>query len=489
VTLTPEEKLEIARQLDRLGVDTIEAGFPITSQGEFEACKMICREGLKAEISLLARVNRQDMDRAISCEPDLIHLFIATSDIHLQYKLKISREEAITRAVEGIEYVKAHGLPVEFSAEDATRTDLDFLVEFFKTVEDAGADRIDIPDTVGVAWPERIKEIVSRVNESVRLPISIHCHDDYGLATANTIAAVVAGARRIHVTINGLGERAGNAALEEVVMALHRLYGKKTAVNPKLIYETSRLVSRLTGVLVQPNKAIVGENAFAHESGIHTHGILNLPATYEPMEPELVGRTRTLQVGKHAGTHGVLAQLKELGLNPTKEQVRMIVAKAKEIADKGKTLTDSDLEAIARTIMGETPLEKRRVRLKDMVVVTGINLVPTASVKMEVEGVERVVAETGVGPVDAAVKAIQRAAGDYPKLTLKEYRLEAITGGTDALAEVLIKVEDEQGNLASARGAGVDVVVASVNAMIEAINRIAIKQGRGTQARWRGGTP
>ncbi|MEM3077871.1 MAG: 2-isopropylmalate synthase [Nitrososphaerales archaeon] len=476
VSLTPEEKLEIARQLDKLGVDTIEAGFPIASKGEMEAIKLIVKEGLNAEICGLARVNKSDIDAALSCGVGCIHVFIATSDIHLNYKLKLTREQALQKAIEGVEYAKSHGVQVEFSAEDATRSDLDYLKQVFKAVEDAGADRIDIPDTVGIITPARIYQLVGEIKKTVKLPISLHCHDDFGMAVANTLAGIEAGAVRAHVTVNGLGERAGNASLEEVVMALHSLYRKKTRINTRLIYETSKLVSELTGIIVQPNKAIVGDNAFGHESGIHTHGVLSMPLTYEPIEPELVGRKRWIQAGKHAGAHGILAELREMGWQPNEDQLKEIVEKVKELGDKGKTITDTDLSAIARSVMRKTTEEEKVINLADLAVMTGVKVVPTASVKLILDGKEYVAAETGVGPVDSAVKAIQKVTDSLANIKLKEYRLEAITGGSDALAEVIIKVEDKNGNVASARATGEDIVITSVEAMINGINKILIKR-------------
>jgi 2-isopropylmalate synthase len=476
VSLTPEEKLEIARQLDKLGVDTIEAGFPIASKGEMEAIKLIVKEGLNAEICGLARVNKSDIDAALDCGVGCIHVFIATSDIHLNYKLKLTREQALQKAIEGVEYAKSHGVQVEFSAEDATRSDLDYLKKVYKAVEEAGADRIDIPDTVGIMTPTRIYQLVSEIKKTVKLPISLHCHDDFGMAVANTLAGIEAGAVRAHVTVNGLGERAGNASLEEVVMALHSLYKKKTRINTRLLYETSKLVSELTGIMVQPNKAIVGDNAFAHESGIHTHGVLSMPLTYEPIEPEIVGRKRWIQAGKHAGTHGILAELREMGWQPNEDQLKEIVEKVKELGDKGKIVTDTDLSAIARSVMRKTSEEEKIINLVDLAVMTGVRVVPTASVKLILDGKEYVAAETGVGPVDSAVKAIQKVTDSLANIRLKEYRLEAITGGSDALAEVIIKVEDKNGNVASARATGEDIVITSVEAMIDGINKILIKR-------------
>ncbi len=474
VTLTPEDKLTIAMQLDKLGVDVIEAGFPIVSQGETEAVKMIVKQGLRSEISVLARTDKRDIDAALACDVKYVHTFIATSDIHLQYKLKLSREEALRKAIDAIDYCKAHGLYVEFSAEDATRSDREYLKRVYKAVVNVKADRIDVPDTVGYATPKYIYSLISELKDTVNVPISIHCHDDFGLAVANSIAAIEAGAECAHVTINGLGERAGNASLEEFVMALHSLYNKKTRINTKLLYETSKLVSSLTGIIVQPNKAIVGENAFGHESGIHTHGVLSNPLCYEPISPELVGRKRWLEAGKHAGIHGVSAMLDEYGIKPTQEQLRQIVAKVKELGDKGKHVTDADLIAIASQIMNQQSIVEH-VKLMDFVVTTGINVVPTASVRLIIDGKEYVIAETGVGPVDAALKAIQRITDKIASIRLNEFRLESISGGSDALAEVSIKVEDSKGRIASARMTGEDIVVTSVQAMINGINKVMMK--------------
>lgn len=475
VTLTPQNKVKIAVQLDKLGVDVIEAGFPIVSQGEIDAVMEIAKQGLSCEVAGLARAEKRDIDAVINCGLKYVHTFIATSDIHLQYKLKISREEALRKAIEAVEYSKSHGLYVEFSAEDATRTDREFLKQVYKAVVDAGADRIDVPDTVGYSNPKYINKLITELKTTVNVPISIHCHDDFGLAVANSIAAIDAGASCAHVTINGLGERAGNASLEEFVMALHCLYGKKTHIKTELLYETSRLVSSLTGIVVQPNKAIIGENAFGHESGIHTHGVLSNPLTYEPISPELVGRKRWLEAGKHAGAHGVSAMLEEYGLKPTQEQLREIVDKIKELGDKGKHITDADLLVIASQIMHMEGLEQK-VKLTDFVVTTGMSVVPTASVRLLVEGKEFVAADTGLGPVDAALKAIQKITNELASVKLREFRLEAITGGSDALAEVSIKVEDKFGNVASARAAGEDIVIASVQAMINGLNRIMLKK-------------
>ncbi len=476
VSLTPEEKLEIARQLTRLGVDAIEAGFPISSEGEAAGVKLIAREGLSAEVYALARASSQDIDAALRCDVGYLHIFVATSDLHLQHKLRFSREQALEKAVQAVSYAKEHGLVVEFSAEDATRSDSEYLGRVFRAVCDVGADRVNIPDTVGVTSPTVMQGIVRSVRGAVDRPISVHCHDDFGLAVANSLAGIEAGAVQAHVTVNGIGERAGNASLEELVMALHQLAGKKTRVNTTLLYETSRLVAKITGVVVQPNKAIVGDNAFGHESGIHTHGVSAEASTYEPFDPALVGRRRWFQAGKHAGAHGIAAQLAEMGLSPTTEELAQIVSRVKDLADKGKTVTDADLLAIAETVTSSFAADSNPVSLVDFAVMTGIGVVPTASVRIKINGSQYVSSETGVGPVDSAMKAIQKLTDLLVHVRLKEYRLEAITGGSDALAEVLVKVEDDSGVTVSARTTGEDVVRASAEAMILGINKLLLKR-------------
>lgn len=478
VALSPEKKLAIAKKLDELGVDAIEAGFPIISDGEQKAIKLITQANLSAEICGLARTSKKDIDAAIDCGLTYIHTFIATSDIHLQYKLKMTREQALAKAIEAVEYGKSHGLQVEFSAEDATRTDRDFLKHVFSEVAKAKADRIDIPDTVGYSTPQYMAEITKDAVAATKLPVSVHCHNDFGLAVANAIAGLQAGAQCAHVTINGIGERAGNASLEELVMGLQCLqFGEKweTGINTKLLYDTSRFVSNLVGIAVQPNKAIVGENAFGHESGIHTHGILNNPLTYEPISPELVGRTRWLQVGKHAGLHGVSAMLEEYGIKPNETQLKQILEKVKTIGDQGKQVTDVELLSIANEILGEHAI-KRIVQLSGFSVSTGIGIMPYAFVKLNIDDIDYIGTDYGVGPVDAALNAIQKITGEIAKVRVKEYKLDSISGGSDALCEVTIKVEDAYGNMSSAKSIGEDIVTTSVQAVIEGINRIMLKK-------------
>ncbi|MFH1327450.1 MAG: 2-isopropylmalate synthase, partial [Candidatus Bathyarchaeota archaeon] len=339
VALTPEDKLAIAIQLNRLGVDVIEAGFPFSSSSEKKAFSLISRENLDSEICGLARTSKGDIDAALKCGVDSIHVFIATSDIHLKHKLNLTRDQAIKKAVNMVEYAKEQGITVEFSAEDATRTDLSFLKQIYSVVVEAGADRINVPDTVGVMIPTKMYSLIRELKKVIKVPISVHCHNDFGLAVANSLAGFEAGASQIHVTVNGIGERSGNAALEEVVTALYSFYHQKTNVKMNLIYETSRLVSRFTGIFAPPNKAIVGENAFAHESGIHTAGILRMPLTYEPLKPELVGRKRLLIAGKHAGTHGIRKELEESGFKLNDVQLKEIVSKVKDLGGRGKLVT------------------------------------------------------------------------------------------------------------------------------------------------------
>ncbi|MCD6235772.1 MAG: 2-isopropylmalate synthase [Thaumarchaeota archaeon] len=475
VTLTPEQKLEIAVQLDRLGVDVIEAGFPVASEGERRAVKLISEAGLKAEVCALARAVKEDIDAAMKSDPTTIHVFFSTSDVHLRI-IGVSREEVIEKVQDAVSYVKDHGFICEFSPMDATRTDLAFLKEVSKAAEEAGADRIDIPDTVGIMTPETMRELVSEVKKAVKIPISVHCHNDFGLAVANTLAGIEAGAAQAHVTVNGIGERAGNAALEEVVMALHLLYKKKTGVDTSKIYSLSQLVRRLTGVPIQPHKPVVGDNAFAHESGIHVKGVVIDPSTFEPFKPELVGRVRKLVAGKHAGRRGIKTILEESGITPTEEQLSEIVRRVKELGDKGKTVTDTDVVAIARAVIETPPPEKKVLDLRELVVVTGTGVIPTSSVKLDIEGKEYVSAETGVGPVDASLKAIQRITQNLAKVSLKEFRIEAVTGGSDAVAEVIVKVADERGNVVSARGAREDIVMASVEAMVNALNKLLARR-------------
>lgn len=481
VALAPEQKLQIARKLDALGVDAIEAGFPIISNGEMQAIKSISKDGLRAEICGLARTSKADIDAVVDCGLNYVHTFIATSEIHLTYKLKITKEEALEKAISSVEYAKSRGLQVEFSAEDATRTDRNFLGKMFGAVADAGADRIDIPDTVGYATPRHIFEITKLALDATKLPISVHCHNDLGLAVANTLAGIEAGASCAHVTVNGIGERAGNASLEELVMALHSLdFGKvkyETNVNTKLLYSTSKFVANLTGIKVQANKAIVGDNAFSHESGIHTHGMLSNPLTYEAIRPESVGRETGLRAGKHAGAHGISAMLKEYGIEPNRDEAHQILEDVKKVADKGGEISEVELLTIAKKVM---KLEEfvNFVKLTGFSVSTGIGNMPYAFVELEVEGKKLIGTDYGNGPVDAALKAIQSAIGKRTQITLSDYKLNSISGGSDSLCEVTVRVQDKYDNSADGKKKGGDIVITSVGATIDGLNMLLLKDAK-----------
>jgi 2-isopropylmalate synthase len=479
VSLTAEDKIEIAHQLDKLGVDTIEAGFPSSSEGEKKVVRGIAKAGLKTEVCALCRATTSDIDAAIDCDVSAIHVFIPTSLVQMKYAVNLTPKQVLDATVESVEYVKKHGLICEFSPMDATRSELPFLKNVCQAAQKAGIDRLNVPDTVGVMVPKAMTKLIEELTAVITVPISTHCHDDFGMAVANSLAAVEAGATQVQCTVNGLGERAGNASLEEVVMALHMIYKLKTGINTRLLYTTSKMVSTLTGIPVQANKAIVGENAFAHESGIHTRGVTEKPLTFEPIDPEIVGRTRKLVAGKLAGTRGIKAELEEIGIHPTEDQLKEIVQRVKELGDKGKMVTDADLFALTSAVMGEVLGEEKIVDLSDLAVMTGVKVIPTASVRLIIDGKEYVAAETGVGPVDAVLKSIQKLTRSLANIRLSEYRLEAITGGSNAVAEVVIKVEDEKGNIVSARAVREDVVMASVEAMINGINKCLIKNRKG----------
>lgn len=474
VALTVDEKIRIAKKLDKLGVNTIEAGFPVASEGEKEATREIIKLGLNAQICGLARPLKKDLDAAIDSDVDYIHTFIGTSPLHREFKLKMSKTDILNKSVEAVQYIKNHGIIAEYSAEDATRTEFDYLKEIYLAVEDAGADYINVPDTVGVMIPASMKYLISELEKIIKVPISVHCHNDFGLAVANSLSAVEAGAQQIHVTINGLGERAGNASLEEVLMALIARYGIKMDMKTELLVDTSELVSRITGVKMPPNKAIVGENAFAHEAGIHVHGVLRKAETYEPITPEIVGHTRRIILGKHTGANAIKSKLDEYGIELDNEQFNRVFNQVKKLGDKGKCITDADLKSMAETILGKA--KEEIVKLEGFSVMTGDNVMSTATVKLIINGKMSSTAKTGVGPVDAAINAIQSLVGETAGIELKEYHIESITGGTDALAEVFVIMGDNDGNRATGRSTLEDVVMASVEAVLDAINKILIEK-------------
>jgi len=474
VALSTEDKLKIAQALDELGVDIIEAGFAVNSEGEAEAIKGIANAGLKAEICSLCRASKSDIDAALACDIDSVHIFLATSKSHLEKKLKITPEEALDRGSTAVQYAKDHGLVVEFSCEDGTRTELEYLHKMHKTVEQAGVDRIDIPDTVGVMTPPAMQQFVSEIKKHTTVPLAVHCHDDFGMSVANSLAGVLGGAEEIHCTINGLGERAGNAALEEVVMSLSAFYNVRTNINSRKMAFVSRLVSQLTGIAVPPNKAIVGENAFSHESGIHVHGVLSECSTYEPMRPEIVGKERTFVIGKHSGVHAIQNKLKEYGIELEHDQMKEVVARVKKYAESGKKLDDAELLAVAYDVIGQEA--EPAIKLEEFTVFTGLNFTPTATVVLKIDGEARRASETGVGPIDASLSAIRTAVSK--NIVLQEFRLEAITGGSNALCEVTVKLGDcEDAQLLSlGKSVGSDIVTTSVDAMIEGLNRLWVRK-------------
>jgi len=475
IALSSEDKIRIAAALDDLGVDTIEAGFAASSDAEKNTLSEIARMNLNAEVCSLARCVKGDIDAVLDTGLGSMHTFIATSDLHMKYKLKMSPEQVKDKAVTMVEYAKDHGLKVQFSCEDATRSDMDFMKDVLAAVQDAGADSINIPDTVGVIIPKAMSHIVKEVKTVVKVPISVHCHNDMGLAVANTMAAVEAGATICHVCVNGIGERTGNAALEEVALNLFANYGVQT-VDLSKIGQTSKLVERITGFPVAYNKPIVGRNAFAHESGIHVHGIMNNTATYEPFLPELVGVNRRIVIGKHSGVHSVQGRLDALGIKVPEERMDELMASVKEIAVGGKEIDDDELVTIADHVMWKDAPDEHAVKLEEFAVFTGKDITSTATVTVDIAGDRRTVSETGVGPVDASIKAIRKAVNEH--MSMEEYRLNAITGKSDSICEVTVMVKNVcgEGGLSVGKAVGLDIVETSVDATMAAINKDYAKQ-------------
>ena len=468
VSLTSLEKLRIANKLDEIGVDFIEAGSAITSEGERESIKEITKQGFNAEILSFSRPLNIDIDYCLECDVDAINLVVPTSDLHISDKLKTTRKELLELSNSAIDYCKDHGLTVELSAEDASRSDFDFLKSVYLNGIEHGADRICVCDTVGILTPDLSFELFNKLND-ISVPIACHCHNDFGLAVANTLSALKGGATEFHSTINGIGERAGNTSFEECIVSIDRLLPQfSTGIKINEIYDVSKLVARLTGVYIQPNKAIVGENAFAHESGIHSDGIIKNSATYEAMTPELVGRKRKFVIGKHMGTYGLNKRLKELGLDVDESQLKQICHNIKVLADKGKTVTDVDLQVIADNVLEIN--HEDRIKLDEVTIVSGNKVMPTASVKITVDGEQILNAGVGLGPVDAAINAI-KSLDIFSDVDLIEYHVDAITGGTDAFIDVIIKLQKGD-KVVSARGTEPDIINASVKAYIAGVNRL-----------------
>ncbi len=480
-SLEAHEKLEIAKQLARLNVDIIEAGFPISSPGDFEAVKSIAQKIKGPTICALARCLKKDIDAAkAALKPSRkkrIHVFLATSKIHMRYKLRKAENEIIKLAVEGVKYARRFTDDVEFSPEDASRSEKEFLYRVIEAVIDAGAATVNIPDTVGYAIPEEFGGLIYDIKNNVpnieKAIISVHCHNDLGLGVSNSLTAVKNGARQVECTINGIGERAGNASLEEIVMSIktrNDFFGFSTDIATEEIYKTSRLVSKLTGLVVQPNKAIVGQNAFAHEAGIHQDGVLKRRTTYEIMKPEEVGLSSSkLVLGKHSGRHAFQERLKKLGYPLSASEIDKAFERFKNLADRKKFIYDEDLETIVEEEFTEVPETWRFVSLH---IVSGTQTIPTAAIKLKSKAGLSSEAASGDGPVDACCKAIDKIT--KMKGELMDYSIQAVTKGKDAFGEVTLRVKSK-GKVVIGKAASTDVIEASAKAYLNAINKLIRK--------------
>ncbi len=479
-SMNVDEKIMVAKQLVKLGVDIIEAGFPIASQGDFDAVKRIAEEVHGAVIAGLARAKEEDIRRAYEsikqAPAKRIHTFHSTSDIHLKYQFRVSREEALRRSADMVRFAKSLVEDVEFSPMDATRTDIDYLLEVLEAVVDAGAKTLNIPDTVGYALPQEFGAMIKRIKDKIgdRAVISVHCHNDLGLSVANSLSAILNGAGQVECTINGIGERAGNCSMEEVVMALKTrrdFFNADTNINTKEIIRTSRLITRITGIPVQPNKAIVGANAFAHESGIHQDGLLKEKMTYEIIKPSDIGLNKTeLVLGKHSGRHAFKSRLKELGYSLRAEEIESAFVRFKSLADQKKYIFDEDIEAL---LSEQTTKVTETYKLVDLYVAGGSQAKPMAALKISIgdKVIDRI--EYGDGPVDAVYRAIAGAVDT--KSTLLKFEVNSITGGTDALGEVSVTLEEE-GKKVRGQGADTNILIAAAKAYITALNKLAMRR-------------
>jgi len=482
--MEPHEKLEIARQLARLGVDVIEAGFPIASPGDAKAVRLIAESVKGPTICALARSLSADIDAAVQAlapaHKKRIHVFLATSPIHMKYKLGKAKDEILRQAVWAVKYAKRFSQDVEFSPEDASRTKPEFLFEVLEAVIEAGATTVNIPDTVGFAIPDEFGRLIGAIKANVRnidrACLSVHCHNDLGLAVPNSLAAIKHGADQVECTINGLGERAGNASLEEIVMTLkvrRDFYQAETGIDTTQIAKTSRMVSMLTGIVVQPNKAIVGENAFRHESGIHQDGVLKHHRTYEIMRPQMIGLSESkLVLGKLSGRHAFAERLKALGFRLSSEELERAFTRFKALADKKKEVFDEDLIAIVEE---ELPTIPETYKLEYVHTTAGSETVPTATIRLSVGGKVIQDAACGDGPVDACYKTIDRITGISPELV--DYALRSVTSGKDALGEVTVKLRDKTAEVIG-RGTSTDIIEASAKAYVNAINKLVSKPSR-----------
>ncbi|MGD0236719.1 MAG: 2-isopropylmalate synthase [Syntrophorhabdales bacterium] len=487
-TMNTQEKLLVAKQLEKLGVDVIEAGFPIASDDDFNAVSMIAKTIKNCEVAGLCRANNADIDRAWeavkSAKHPRIHTFISTSDIHLKYQLKKTRKQVLEDAVAAVKRARSYCDNVEFSAMDATRSDTDYLTKVIQAVVKAGAKVVNIPDTVGYIMPFEFGQLIRSLMENVDgiedVIVSVHCHNDLGLAVANSLAAVKEGARQVECTINGLGERAGNASLEEIVMAIKtrkEAFGCNTRIATEQLFPTSRLVSKITGITCQPNKAIVGANAFAHESGIHQDGLLKDKLTYEIMTPQSVGIPESnIVLGKHSGRHAFRDRITELGYVLTDEELNLAFKRFKALCDVKKYVYDEDIEMI---IMDEIYKIPEKYKLSYVAVVCGNMTIPTATVRVEIDGTVHQNAGFGDGPVDATFKAIRSIIKTESKVA--KFYINAITGGTDAQGEAFVKLE-EKGVSVIGKGVDTDIVVASGKAYVNALNKLEFVKRRKIKA-------
>ena len=490
-----DEKVLVARQLEKLGVDVIEAGFAASSPGDFESVAQVCKAVRRPIVLSLARAQQGDIRKAVKAvegarRPGL-HTFIATSDIHLKHKLRMDRSEVLDAVGAAVRYARKHLDYVEFSAEDASRSDPEFLVQVFGEAVKAGAKTLNIPDTTGYAIPSEFGELVRRLIDDVegsdKVTWSAHCHNDLGLAVANSLSAVVNGVRQVECTVNGIGERAGNTSLEEVVMALktrRSVFHLDTNVRTEQIYPTSRLLSQVTGIAVPLNKPIVGDNAFAHEAGIHQDGVLKQKLTYEIMKPETIGISgNRLVMGKHSGRHAFGERLKRLGFTLVKDEVNRAFERFKQLADKKKEVFDEDIEALVADEVLRIPSRPDRYELVYMNIASSSSAVPSATVRMRVDGDERVAHDTGDGVVDACYKAIARISGSRARL--RRYSVSSVTGGTDAQGEVSCMLQDNDIHI-TGKGSHTDIIMASALAYVNALNRLEYRK-RHRQAPVEGG--
>jgi 2-isopropylmalate synthase len=472
------EKMYFASQLEKLRVDVLEAGFPASSEGDFEAVQMIAKKVRNVEIAALARTSKEDIDTAWSAikeaEHPRLHIFIATSDIHLQHKLQLNRDQVLAKAIDAVTYAKQFTDNIEFSAEDGSRTDRNFLCRIFEAVISAGATTVNLPDTVGYAMPSEFADCIAYIKGNTpnigKAILSVHCHNDLGLATANTLASIGVGAQQVEVTVNGIGERAGNTSLEEVVMAIHarkNYLNCFTDINTKEIYPSSHLLAMITGIPVQPNKAIVGANAFAHEAGIHQDGVLKNKTTYEIMEPATIGlKANRLVIGKHSGRHAFKDRLRGFGYDFSDSEIDNLFRRFKELADKRKEVVDEDLEVLIAEEILRVP---DTYRLQYLNVTSGTATTPTATVKLQIGKRIQQDSGFGVGPIDAAFNTIAKMTGTRSKLL--HFSIDSLTGGTDAQGSVTVRLE-EDGVQTLGKGNDPDIIVSSAKAYINGLNRL-----------------